>query len=310
MLGAVDVVLGGFAEDDPTNPLWMIPPSVVDQRVLPGPVAKERREDLQLWGALQSLALLGMLTHPVATRAGDDPPDRRLTAGGSDYAVELTELTLQQLRGRLAWVYWVGRLVSELLSHGADRYRHLAGRGVLISDATVDDAVNSLHNPREVAEQIAAALTEDRGFVGEGVDLSAGFPSAWPNRRGFYEKVAGFFVQVNQDTARPPGRPVPVVASSQATLSLRDVRTLFWSRVAAKDQPCNQVLIVSTGLVDAAGYVCAVDQWIFQMLAEHGVGEPPAAPENLDAVVLHNYGSGNLFIAYQREDAGLPWQPS
>lgn len=298
----------GFAADSPDDPLTIVPPTLADHRVLVGPVDKDRREDLQLWGFLQTLAAHGVLRHPVSMRPGGDPPDRYVETDGAAHAVELTELTMPQMRARLARVRQAGRALAELLADAPAAYGHLLGREVSMQDATAEGALGPGADVRAVALEIANALTQERGYVGEGVDVSGGFPEVWPNSRGFYGEIAGFQVQVNQSSERPLGSSVPVLAASQAEFGLGEVRSLLWSRVAAKDDRRNRVLLVTTGLVDSAGYVCPMDQWLFRALADHGVGDAPTEPTHLDAVVVHHFLTNDLLVAYQRPEAVLPWR--
>ena len=64
--------LGGYSpgnEDDP----FVILGAVLDQPFLVGPISKDRREDLQVWSALQALAGAGVSRHPLGVRLGEDP---------------------------------------------------------------------------------------------------------------------------------------------------------------------------------------------------------------------------------------------
>ena len=74
------VGVGGYspgAEDDP----FVILGAVLDQPFLPGPINKNRREDLQLWSLLQALAAAGAVRHPLAVRSRRGPSDRYLAHG-------------------------------------------------------------------------------------------------------------------------------------------------------------------------------------------------------------------------------------
>lgn len=305
----MEIALIGYTADDPNDPYTLVPPTWVEHRFLDGPVAKDRREDLQIWGALQALTLRGALLHPVSIQPGADPPDRLISAGNKTFATELTELTLEDLRGRLARVRKVGRAVADelALAENAPKYAHLAGRQVVIADTAIDKA----HYPevRLTVDRITAVLSEDRGYIGEGLDLSAGLP-AHIGARGTYGEISGLtvHVQLHEPPAGVEGtETVAVVASAQSDFRLSEARSLFWSRVTDKDDPRNRILIASTGLVDSGGYICPLDQWLFMALHEHGVGQPLSAPQHLDAVVLHRFGSHEVFVAYERPGASLPW---
>lgn len=100
--------LGGHAQSDPNDPLIVLG-AVLDQPFWAGRISKERREDVQLWSALEALANSGVGRHPLGARVGEDPPDRYLMYGGREWGTELTELTVQDVRRNLAPVRRFGR---------------------------------------------------------------------------------------------------------------------------------------------------------------------------------------------------------
>lgn len=303
----VEMVLMGHSDDSPDDPVMFIPPSLVDHKLVRGPVAKERREDVQVWDWLTTMSHLGFLRHPVGIVPGDDPPDRVLLSSGDRYPVELTEMTLQAVRGRLAEVRQVGRQLDAVLAGRPDDYAHLVGRMISVQDVAGHLPGATAIDVRRAVSGIAYALEEDRGVVGEGLDLAEGLPEYIADPRGVYADVDGFAVLAHAANNAESGDVQRVVASSAAEISLSELRALFWSRVAAKDHRSNQILVMSTGLVDGAGYVCPPDQWLFKFLVDNGVGDAPVEPEHLDAVVLHAHGGGGVMVAYRRDNAALPW---
>ena len=96
------------AQDRPDDPFEIVT-AVLDQPVLTGPVQKDRREDLQLWSALHALAFSGAAPHPLGVSRGDDPPDRWLFHGDRKWAVELTELTFEDVRQGLSQLRAIAR---------------------------------------------------------------------------------------------------------------------------------------------------------------------------------------------------------
>lgn len=123
-----------------------------------------------------------------------------------------------------------------------------------------------------------------------------------------YGDVDNVMIQVDAST---PDAPVTVQASAQCTFSLSEARQLLWDRVRAKDITGNQVLLLSTGMVDSLGYVCPVDRWLFHYLQQHGAGLPPEDLRHLDAVALHHFGGGDWAVASQRPGSTTPWtQPT
>jgi hypothetical protein len=247
-------------------------------------------EDAQALTGVRDLRLAGQFGQtPVGLAPGGDPPDRVLSVGDKTFGLELTAFTLEDLRGRLARVRLVERALSELLLGGA-RWAHLSGRVVHISD--VESPFSG--NADEAAVEIAETLLEDKGFQGQDVDPEDGFPEVWVSDRGFYGKVADFTVNV---MAGPVGSPVEVVAASQANLLVSDVQELLASRIAEKDRAGNDILLMTTGLVDSAGYVCPADMWLFQMVVALDLLTAVRA-DYLQQVVLHDWATGRVEVAH------------
>ncbi len=85
------------------------------------------------------------------------------------------------------------------------------------------------------------------------------------------------------------------------------------ARTAEKDREPNEILIVSCGLPDERGYVCQVDNFIFQALWDVRAKQSPLGslvpePAVVDGVMLHQFG-GNLLEVYKRPGVRLPWSP-
>jgi hypothetical protein len=59
----------------------------LDLPVVAGPLDKDRREDLQLFSALQALSLKGFTRSPLNVELGLDPPDRWLWLSTECYTV-------------------------------------------------------------------------------------------------------------------------------------------------------------------------------------------------------------------------------
>jgi hypothetical protein len=301
----MEIALFGHNQEDGDDPQILVPPSfgMVDARVMQGPASKARREDLQVWSWLTTLGWQGHLHHPLSLAVGADPPDRLLHVGEQTYGLELSELTLQALRGRLSRIRRVGRDVEHALRLGD--FGHLVGRSVSLQDISTSDA-GDLTTSGIVTREIVTRLQDERGYIGEGLedhDYSAGMPAQIPSR-GMYGDVEHVVIQVNLAS---PDAPVTVQASAQCAFSLSEARRLLWDRVHAKDTPGNQVLLLSTGLVDSSGYACPVDRWLFHCLQEHGPGQPPEDLRHLDAVALHHFGEGDWLVAYQRPGSATPW---
>jgi hypothetical protein len=104
-------------EDDPDDPMWIVPPSPVDVPVVAGPVKQSRKEDLQVLAFLTTVAATTGTLDPIGVLPGGNPPDRMLRIGGREWGLELTELTTEDVRRDLSVARGVGReLSSELAS--------------------------------------------------------------------------------------------------------------------------------------------------------------------------------------------------
>lgn len=292
----------GHEPGHPDDPVVLIAGAVLDHPFLKGPVAKDRREDIQILDCLRTLSLVGS-KHPFHVRPGDDPPDRIVEASGEAWAVELTELTVEDFRGDLARMRRLGRDLEDAL-RASDAHLHLKGRVVQLSNATAagtplpDDLSQYL-------DQLVAALAEDKGFLGEGADLSEGIPERLGDR-GMYGEVGPFSIDVGGHGA---GGVIAVASTPQAELRQSELVEALAARVAAKDHRANELLVVSCGLPDQRGYVCQVDNFIFDALWK--AAQPPAGPlipepTDLAGVILHNFG-GNLLPIYRRRGAPVPW---
>jgi hypothetical protein len=155
-------------EDDP---LCIIPASPLDAPALEGPLTKDRREDLQILAFTHAVSLAADGGHPIDIRPGGDPPDRLIRVNGREQTVELTELTVFDVRHELALARQVGRALRERLNSDALRNAYLVGRRVALA------VLPSEPLPRDtelLLDKLCVLLAEDRGCVGDGVDSRGG----------------------------------------------------------------------------------------------------------------------------------------
>ncbi|MEV6526352.1 hypothetical protein AB0M43_30890 [Longispora sp. NPDC051575] len=277
--------------------MLLVPANVaVDHLALRGPLETDRIEDLQILSLVEALSLRGQVEHPVSVRRPlQDPPDRIVGQGEREHSVELTNLTFVDFRSDLAKVRQLGRRLADEIQARSDTLPHLTGRYVTVSSAG-DPPPRSRKEIEVAVGLIASALQEDRGFVGEGLDLTNGFPQHMPPN-GMYGSIEGVFVQVYP--ADQSLGMVPVIASCQAELPLAEIRESIRHRVAAKDDPRNEVLVMTLGLPDKPGYICPPDKWLFDFIVEHGPGLLPT-PKHLDVVILHLWGTAEILLVYVR----------
>lgn len=300
------VGLGGHspgAEDDP----FVILGAVLDQPFLTGPISKDRREDLQLWSALQALAGAGAARHPLGVQLGEDPPDRYLIHGGRTWGTELTELTVQDVRQDLAPVRRFGRELQKRMRARASDFPHLRGRTVTLAKLP-DPAMP--RDPEQLLKDLETVLAEDKGFVGEGMDLSR--PPAVGERldsRGFYGDHGPFNVVVNSGIGG--SSDIVISASSQSQVRMSEAIAALGRRIAAKDSASNEILIITCGLVDEYGYTCPADQSIFQLLRDAVGAEGsvlPQKPTNVRGILIHLWNSP--FLSHWEVGEDLPWIPT
>lgn len=289
-------------ESDPSDRLASVV-ATADRPVLPGPLSKERREDLQTFSFLNGVACQGG-KHPIAVRAGGDPPDRIVTCGSVNWNLELTELTVEHVRGNLAQARAFGRALEEALLDEPERFSHLVGRHVFASlDPTKTLEANK--SP-EYIKDIADAVAVDKDWVGKDVDFSQGVGD-WPNSNGFYGNIGPFNVQVNLSDAM--AGVISASASAQGDIRLSEAIAGLTDRIQDKDIAANQLLLVSCGVPDGRGFVCGFDEVIFLMLLEkiRADGFLPLQPTYLTSVVLHDWRSSRWIEAFRQTGAPCPW---
>ncbi|MFN9619071.1 MAG: hypothetical protein ACK55X_05090 [Synechococcaceae cyanobacterium] len=289
-------------EEETGEPLFIIPPSPLDQRVLLTTLAKNRREDIQILSFLAMLALTNENYLSVGLAKGEDPPDCIVTANGIPYGVELTELTAGDTRREIAEARRLGRDMQARIEHDYREFFHLKGRIIALSIAPP-----RAFSPAErsaALEKISIALKTDLGCVGDGVDLSHGLPSEWTSRNGFYGSHHGVYVQVYAGG----GDEKPMVTSMcQAEVRLSDCLQTLEARVNAKDRPGNDVLLLTCGLPDERGYVCPVDSCMFQFIQEHS-SSLEFRPAYLKSIVLHLWNTPD-WIELCSADIAVSWPP-
>jgi len=274
---------------------------ILDQQVFAGPVDKDRIEDLQIWSAMQALAFLGVLRHPLSIRPGGDPPDRIISCGNDTWGAELTELTIQDVRQDLAPVRTFGRKLQQRLRDQAERFSHLRGRVVMLTKLR-DQAL-----PRRfdhMLGEVEQALEVDKGYFGEDMDWSDGPPERL-GERGRYGNHGAFSIVVNRT---PNDGEVQVSATSQFELHRAKTLAALEARIAAKDKVGNQIIIVTCGLPDRQGYACPSDHDLFNVLLQAAKEGIPVLTNPLtyaNGVLIHLWGSNQIYALTENND--VPW---
>jgi hypothetical protein len=295
------VGMRGTTDGREGDPFWIVPSASLDRPLLPGPLTKRRREDIQLLSFLMTTIPWMHAEKPLCVLEGADPPDRIVRIGDREERVELTELTIACVRQEYATARQLGRNVERQINEGADKFRHLLGRDVSIS---VLDVSQLPKNTKALESQICAVLMEDRGYVGEGSDFSSGLPEQWTSVRGFYPRIGSIQIVVHRGAV-----PDAVIVSShsQAEISLSEAISVAENRVREKDIPSNSVLLATVGLPDSRGYVCPLDYFLFEHFKHHKI-QFRTTPRHLKAVVLHVWGTPEWLYLF-RSDTNPPAWP-
>jgi len=268
---------------------------ILDRQHLLGPIAKERIEDLQLWSALKALAVNGAILHPLSVQLGGDPPDRLLSHADSTWGLELTELTIEDVRGDLARVRRFGRQMRQRL-RGQPKFQHLRGRVVMLSKRPEDQLPRDLD---QLASELETALSEDKGYFDGSNDQQGSL-------KGWYGICNLFTVLVNKAGGDDE---VQVNAVSHSELMRQDVLQGFERRVMNKDRPGNDLIIITCGLPDKQGYVCSYDHAIFMMLRNtiaEGGKLPSRTPTHIRGGLIHLWDT-DMLITWSEDNESLPW---
>lgn len=293
------LMIDGFRESD-NEPFIMPLGGVLDlPRLFRGPIPKEQLEDLQVWSVLQALALSEGTHHPLSVwPVIPDPPDRIIAHGTREWRTELTELTIEDIRGDLARVRSIGRKLQERLRRRPANFSHLNGRTVMLAKLDGQDL------PRDTSQlltKLTEVLAEDRGFVGQ--DMGSGPDMS----RGTYAAHGPFAVTVNQTSQ---GDPVVVSPTSQTMLFRSEVIEALGKCVAEKDVPENEIVIISCGLPDKQGYVCPFDHAIFLALRKaiaEGTEILPNPRKHLRGGLIHLWDTEQLITWRESEEDDFPW---
>lgn len=284
--------------------MTIVTPSPLDFPVCKGPLNKDAREDLQIFSFLYTVGLTSGGDHPFNVVKGDDPPDRALMgSGGIVYPTEITQLTSEEIRIDLARIRSFGRSLTGSIENRSREYRHLSGRRIMLSLLPGEPLPRNMNG---IADQILEVLLKDKGCIFDGVGPQGGLPDLLPTS-GNYGMYGPIGVSMYSDGVE--GQFL-VVASAQANIKSSDTLAAFRERVAEKDVVANRVLLVSVGAPDERGFTCPPDRMLFQHLLDTARNKEnilPVAPEHLDAVALHLWGTLQWIEIYRTKNSRPPW---
>ncbi len=292
--------LEGSSPDNPDDLHTLAIPAPLDQRVMRGPVSKEQREDLQVWSFLQACSLQHWFKdHPVGIQRGGDPPDYVLTQGDRAFGLELTQLTVESLRRNLADARHVGRSCEEQLNGDTDLYTHLRGRSIIIQVLGTKRI-----NHRAAVEAICTRLRDDMGvFDGTVPSDGTGMPTSL-RLPGMYGVVGNFLVRATIENATPDR--IVVLPLAQLDIAISEIVTILNGLIVEKDEPGNDVLLISTSAIDGAGYINPADSILFRKVAAKLV-PVTAQTSHIDAIMVHDAITSRVVMLGLRPGAKHPF---
>lgn len=287
----------GFTDDSPDDPVLVTSAACrLDRPVVPGPVLKERREDLQVMDYVAGLSLKGIARHPLVVGPGEDPPDRRLGHGSDVWGLELTELTVQDARATIAPMRHLGRELADRLRTDKATYQHLV-------DCEIVWTIIDGQATTDTLEDAAIALKEDRGvFKNPQLGSDGRLPETLDVSSGAYTDRPGGGILV---WAKAQPGPVSVTVSTTLQLHRSEAVGLLIHRISMKDKPGNRALLMTCALPDASGHACPLDAWLFDLVVELELARHLPAPTHLDYVTLTLWGTGRSVELFKR--ASPPW---
>lgn len=303
MMGSVDPANGDRVWDFGTMPL--------ETKVLPGPIEKSVIETQQFSDLMRVAQASGATQALQSYVPGNDPPDLIVTPiGGTPLAVELTTLSVTHLaRQRLNEIRRLGRDLGAKVADKPDKFEHLVGRTVSLAEHESD-----ARRPRKRTAAERAALVEALAYT---LEDDFGIAFEWPSEYNDAEEIPAHVAQLGVrrieeyaltvHRSQPEGSAPPsITADIQLRINETDLLARLKERIDAKDIAANQVLLISTGLVDSQGYVVRGDLFIYHKVKEICLASELAfKPKHLNQVILHHWGSNEAIVIYERPGAPI-----
>lgn len=268
---------------------------------------------------LQSDDFLWALTNvlpPGGARAEEskqDPPDQVLICGADRWGLELTQLTIEEVRRDFSQVRAIGVRLKERLNAAIADYPHLVGRQVHLQFAGEVDTRLVRRMGQAIIDGALHLLKDDRGVVGEGIDLSC-LPNPYRNRRGFYGRLHGATITVQGD-AHPD--QIHASAAPQIDIYRKQVLDHLHETAVAKDKQGNDLVLITCGLPSRDGYTIAADIALFDLWVrshdskfhgrDFGLDFGGCEPKNIKSMVLHDFQRGRCANLWRAPGAVLPW---
>jgi hypothetical protein len=295
--------------DDSDDPI-LITTAVFNRPVVAGHVDLQRREDLELWSALHALAHLGAGLHPLGVLTNDDPyqrPDRTLVWRDRTWGTELTQLTVTNVspaatptpRQEMAQAARFRDRLQQRIESEPTAYAHLVGRAVSIQKFPTK-VLPKRDGP--LLDQIAEALKQDKGVLT--VDKAAGAIS-----QGMYGSYGPMGVTAH---AAPGIAGFSIHVSCNFSIRRSEAIAAYAERIAVKDEPGNDIVVVTCGVPDKHGWASASDHALFlhlQSAIRSGIRLLPTKPTHIHGVIIHQ-SPNDLELILAHESGDVPWRSS
>ncbi|ABM15143.1 hypothetical protein [Mycolicibacterium vanbaalenii] len=288
---------------------WEVLPAQPIQSKCTAPLSKQVHENMQLSDFL-TMAQLGGLVGDIRNIEwlADDPPDASVTmADGQVFAVELSSISVTDVtRSRLSELRMIEDALVQRIADDVASYPHLFGRTVALSELASDGNRPPKRNSAQMTalvDRFAEELRTDFGVVGTAAD-GPGIPEvitfdAANIGRRYIEQYSVETWQTGAADVKPQ-----FVSSAQIDVSHNLLCERIIKVAEAKDKSTNQVLVITTGIVDRRGYRIPSDRYVFRIafeLAKTRLKLP--ALNYLNQVILHFWSEPRFLVLYQREGA-------
>ncbi|MEX0629496.1 MAG: hypothetical protein WEE67_03555 [Chloroflexota bacterium] len=249
-------------------------------------------------------ATLGRDEYTGPASKGSNPPDLEATSvDGTSVGIELTQLMTRTRRFSNALTM---RLLRRIVESGQP-FRNLDGWTVFMwrydGEATQGLPLADPVAERELIDYLAAC--DPREMVFSLPDGPLPTQIELPGLRlpkGFAFYTSGGSLGIPRTDA---GSRFDLVLFYSETLYESELRADLLSRVATKDIPENDHLIIAIGGPEISGTIHRSEGLIFDLIFERGVPDGPR-PRNLSLVRAHDWQSGRICELYPESSVLLP----
>lgn len=303
-------------DDENGSLVWSVAATIFDDYRVAESLSQLAVEELQFVDFVRGAQARGGLPGFESFRRPEsDPPDLVVSVRGRDFGVELTSITTTDVsRQRLAEVRAIGRNLSEVIKRDSERFAHLIGTQVVLSEVASDQQ----RPPRaqgqrmtEIVDRMATAIGPGIGVVdttprGDPANPPAVIPAEIAMRGR--ARLDDYWLEVHHTA---PKAPPKVIANCQVELNTQDVARTLAERVRRKDRAGTDFLLVTTGLPANDGYICPADSFLFNVLKGQFIEGATQLPplHHLRQVVLNHWGHPQWTVVFFAGAEGLLQRP-